>query len=62
MSEIYFEIVNISKTESSNFRGFTVLVVFTPIYNTKFFLFDSLRPSQQPFSYVGTGFPGLNQC
>ena len=23
--------------------------------------FDSLRPSQQSFSYVGTGFPGLNQ-
>ena len=26
-----------------------------------FFLFDSLRPSQQFFSYVGTGLPGLNQ-
>ena len=24
-------------------------------------LFDSLRPSQQSFSYVGTGLPGLNQ-
>ena len=23
--------------------------------------FDSLRPSQQSFSYVGTGLPGLNQ-
>ena len=26
-----------------------------------FFLFDSLRPGQQFFSYVGTGLPGLNQ-
>ena len=26
-----------------------------------FFLFDYLRPSQQSFSYVGTGLPGLNQ-
>ena len=26
-----------------------------------FCLFDSLRPSQQSFSYVGTGLPGLNQ-
>ena len=25
-----------------------------------FFLIDSLHPSQQFFSYVGTGFPGLN--
>ena len=25
------------------------------------FLFDSLRPSQQFFSYVGMGLPGLNQ-
>ena len=25
------------------------------------FLFDSQRPSQQTFSYVGTGLPGLNQ-
>ena len=25
------------------------------------FLFDSLRSTQQSFSYVGTGFPGLNQ-
>ena len=24
-----------------------------------FCLFDSLRPSQQSFSYVGTGLPGL---
>ena len=26
-----------------------------------FFLVDSLRPSQQSFSYVGRGLPGLNQ-
>ena len=26
-----------------------------------FFLFDSLLHSQQYFSYVGTGLPGLNQ-
>ena len=26
-----------------------------------FFVFDSLRPSQHFFSYVGTGLPGLNQ-
>ena len=26
-----------------------------------FCLFDSLRPSQQSFSYVGTSLPGLNQ-
>ena len=26
-----------------------------------FVCFDSLHPSQQFFSYVGTGFPGLNQ-
>ena len=26
-----------------------------------FCLFDSLRPSQQSFSYVGTGLPGPNQ-
>ena len=26
-----------------------------------FVWFDSLRPSQQSFSYVGTGLPGLNQ-
>ena len=26
-----------------------------------FVLFDSLRPSQQFFSYVGTGLPGLTQ-
>ena len=26
-----------------------------------FFKFDSLRHSQQYFSYVGTGLPGLNQ-
>ena len=26
-----------------------------------FVLFDSLHPSQQFFSYVGTGLPGLNQ-
>ena len=28
---------------------------------TFFFLFDSLRPSQQSFSYVGMGLLGLNQ-
>ena len=32
---------------------FTVFVLFV--------WFDSLRPSQQSFSYVGTGLPGLNQ-
>ena len=26
-----------------------------------FVCFDSLRPSQQSFSYAGTGLPGLNQ-
>ena len=26
-----------------------------------FFLFESLHPSQQFFSYVGMGLPGLNQ-
>ena len=26
-----------------------------------FVSFDSLRPSQQSFSYVGTGLPGSNQ-
>ena len=26
-----------------------------------FFLFDSLHPSQQFFSYAGMGLPGLNQ-
>ena len=25
------------------------------------FNFDSLRPGQQSFSYIGTGLPGLNQ-
>ena len=28
---------------------------------TNFALFDSLRPSQQFFSHVGMGLPGLNQ-
>ena len=27
-----------------------------------FVWFDSLRPSQQSFSYIQTGFPGLNLC
>ena len=30
-------------------------------YIVIFVLLDSLRPSQQFFSYVGTGLPGLNQ-
>ena len=30
-------------------------------FGTVLFVFDSLRPSQQLFSYAGTGLPGLNQ-
>ena len=33
---------------------------FIYMYNS-FVWFDSLCPSQQPFSYVGMGLPGLNQ-
>ena len=29
--------------------------------NSLFVWFDSLRPSQQFFSYAGMGLPGLNQ-
>ena len=31
------------------------------IWDLFIYLFDSLRPSQQFFSYVGTDLPGLNQ-
>ena len=35
---------------------------FNSLLNSLFFVcFDSLRPSQQSFSYVRTGLPGLNQ-
>ena len=30
-------------------------------FKLRFCLFDSLRPSQQSFSYVGTDLAGLNQ-
>ena len=55
-----------SKTQIS--RGISILklhVVRMPPakfrFNLTFVWFDSLRPSQQFFSYVGTGLPGMNQ-
>ena len=35
--------------------------IITTYAHEQFVWFDSLRPSQQLFSYVGTGLPGLNQ-
>ena len=37
------------------------MFVFFVCFFVVFFLFDYLRPSQQSFSYVETGLPGLNQ-
>ena len=44
---IYIDVCYVNVTEKNN----TILFV----------CFDSLRPSQQSFSYVGTDLPGFNQ-
>ena len=35
--------------------------MFASMIKVLFFLFDYLHPSEQFFSYVETGLPGLNQ-
>ena len=53
-------LVRIAKREDPDQTASAALFVYRPFWQAASFDLILLHPSQQSFSYVGTGLPGLN--